>query len=92
MWVKSESNYLNLDNGQSLIVVESKDHTQHRIMMRSSDNVTNLYCVQGGYRSAEDAQEALDALMGSVDFYEVEVPEYEEVEEEDEEEEDEDRE
>lgn len=88
MWVKNEKGYLNLDNGQTLTVVESRDHTEHRVMMRSADGVTPLYCVQDGYRTEEDAQEALDALMAGVDFVEVEKPEYEEEEVEEDEEED----
>lgn len=93
MWVKNEKGYLNLDNGQTLTVQEAKASTKlnpnFRVMMRSADGVSNLFCVQEGYRSAEDAQEALDTIMGSVDFVTVEAPEYEEEETEEDDEEDE---
>lgn len=86
MWVKTEKkDYLNLDNGQRLCVVESRDHSEHRITMRGADNVTPLYTVQGGYRDEEEARNALDALMDSMDgsVLEVTLPEDRDEEEDD---------
>ncbi len=86
MWVKTEKkDYLNLDNGQRLCVVPSRDHSEHRIIMRGADNVTPLYSVQGGYADEEEARNALDTLMDSMDekVLEVTLPEPVEDEEED---------
>lgn len=86
MWVKNEKNeYLNLQNGTSLVVKESRDRREYRILSQSVDGTTPLYAVQAGYRSQEEAQDALDELMGSVDggFLTVTPPsEEEEVDEE----------
>jgi hypothetical protein len=86
MWVKTEKkDYLNLDNGQRLCVVEAKHGGEHRIIMRGADNVTPLYSVQGGYRDEEEARNALDALMDSMDesVLEVTLPEAVEEDEDD---------
>lgn len=74
MWVRTEKDtYLNLDNGTSLAVKESKHRPEWRIVVLSSDGVTVTFAVQGGYSTEDDAQSALDALMEDLDTKVVEV-------------------
>lgn len=90
MWVKTDKeSFRNLDNGTTLAVRPSKDGKQHRVVAISQDEATTLFALQGGYRSREDAQDALQSMMDSMDttVLEIKHPDEYEVDEEDAEEE-----
>lgn len=93
MWVKTQDDsYLNLNNGSSLIVKEARNRREWRVQSQGADGVSILYAVQGGYRTQEEAQEALDGLMDSMDetILTIALPEPEEETEDTEDDEEED--
>lgn len=75
MYVKNDKNaFLNLDNGQTLTVIEAKHGGEFRVVAKAADGSSLLYVLQGGYNSREEAQEALDTMMESVDVLELQAP------------------
>lgn len=83
MWVKTDRGYVNLlNNGNYLCVREMRKGGTFRIVSMSHDGVSVLYVVKDGYLTEEDAQGALDELMG--DAVTVREPAIEEAEEEEE--------
>ncbi len=68
MWVKTDKgSFRNLDNGTTLAVRPSKDRTEHRVVAISHDEATTLFALQGGYATHDDAQDALQGMMDSMD-------------------------
>jgi hypothetical protein len=68
MFVRTESkSYVNLDNGHSLTVRESRAGGEWRVVSVAPDKQQILYALQGGYASQEDAQNALDEMMDAVE-------------------------
>jgi hypothetical protein len=90
MWVKTDKgSFRNLDNGTTLAVRASKDRKEHRVVAISHDEATTLFAVQGGYTNKDDAQDALQGLMDSMDEKVLEIKHPDDyVPEEDEEEDD----
>lgn len=75
MFVKTDkSAYLNLDNGQTLTVAEARHGREFRVAAKAVDGSSLLYVLQGGYRSQEEAQNALDAMMSELDVIELAAP------------------
>ena len=66
-YVKTDKRtYLNLDNGTSLGVKEARHGGEWRVVSVSSDGSTQLYVLQSGYASADEAQTCLDEMMESM--------------------------
>lgn len=91
MWVKTDKeSFRNLDNGTTLAVREKRDHSW-MVVAVSQDETSTLFALQGGYATKEDAQDALQGMMDSMDEKVLEIKhpdEYVTEEEEDNEEED----
>lgn len=72
MWVKTDKgSFRNLDNGTTLAVRQAKsrgkEHPEYRVVAISHDEATTLFALQGGYATQEDAQDALQGMMDSMD-------------------------
>lgn len=84
MWIKTVDNsYYNMLTGATLAVVESRAGGDFRVMVMNAGGNTALACLQKGYRTEEDAQDALDKVLEGQDLVELEVPDYEDDEEDD---------
>lgn len=77
MWIKTvDNNYYNMLTGATLAVIESRAGGDFRVMVMNAGGNTALACLQKGYRTEEDAQDALDRVLEGQDLVELEVPDY----------------
>lgn len=77
-----DDGYYNMLTGTHIQVKQS---SLGDFRVQVTDGHNNLVCLQKGYRSEEDAKDALDDTMSGQDIVSLEVPEYEALDDSDEE-------
>lgn len=77
MWLKTvDGNYYNMLTGSTLSVQESRVGGEWRIYVMNGAGNTPLACLQDGFRSKDDADDALDSVMRTQEVTTIDVPEY----------------
>lgn len=84
MWLRTvDGNYYNPNTDKSLGVVEARAGGEYRVSVLNAQSNTAVVCVQKGYRTREDAEEALTNVFAGEDVIELDVPEYDDESDED---------
>lgn len=79
MWLKTvDGNYYNTNTNVSVGVVEARVGGEFRVCVLNAQSNTAIVCVQNGYRSREDAEEALGNVFAGEEVVELDVPDYSE--------------
>lgn len=79
MWLKTvDGNFYNTSTNVSVGVVEARVGGEWRVCVLNSQSNTAIVCVQNGYRSREDAEDALGNVFAGEDVVELDVPDYSE--------------
>lgn len=77
MWLKTvDGSYYNMVTGTQLSVREANVGGEFRVYVMNAGGHTPVACLQDGYRSAEDAEEALDNVLSTQDVVALDVPDY----------------
>jgi len=77
MWLKTSDNgYYNMVTGTVLEVKESKRGNDFRVQVGQVSSPSPLVSLQTGFKSREDAQDALDDVMTGQEILTLDVPDY----------------
>ena len=78
MWVKTvDGKYYNVTTG-SILSIEKGSAGDYRVYVSSGNNPVT--CLQNGFKSKDDAVEALDGVMEDQEVVVIDVPEYDDEE------------
>jgi len=81
VWLKTvDGNYYNMLTGSTLAVKQGVAQSDWRIYVMNTGGNTPVACLQNGYRSKDDAEQALSDVMEQQDVTTIDVPEYDDEE------------